>query len=193
MAENKEKIGPGKFVTYTYKLYNDADGTVLFEAPAEAPDMLVYGVSNEVVPGLLAAIDGLGAGDRFLTTLPPEAAFGRRHDENVLSLDKEIFMRDGKLAEEVKVGAMLPMMTEEGYRVQGIVQEIGDHEIKMDFNHPFAGMTVRFEGEIGEVRDATPDELQPRHGCGGCGGGSCGDGCGDGACGDGGSCGGCCH
>ncbi|MBD5204058.1 MAG: peptidylprolyl isomerase [Bacteroidales bacterium] len=190
--ETKEKVGPGKFVTYYYKLFNDADGQLLFEAPAEAPDMLVYGVSQEVIPGLLAALEGLGAGDRFEVTLPPAAAFGERFDDNVVSLEKEIFMRDGKLAEEVKVGELLPMMTAEGYRIQGRVLEIGD-KIKMDFNHPFAGLTVRFEGEVAEVRDATPDELKPVHGCGCSGCGSHDGGCGEGGCGHGedGCCGGC--
>ena len=190
--ETKEKVGPGKFVTYYYKLFNDADGQLLFEAPVEAPDMLVYGVSQEVIPGLLAALEGLGAGDRFEVTLPPAAAFGERFDDNVVSLEKEIFMRDGKLAEEVKVGELLPMMTAEGYRIQGRVLEIGD-KIKMDFNHPFAGLTVRFEGEVAEVRDATPDELKPVHGCGCSGCGSHDGGCGEGGCGHGedGCCGGC--
>lgn len=32
----------------------------------------------------------------------------------------------------------------------------------MDFNHPFAGMTVRYDGEIIKVRKATPDEIHPR-------------------------------
>ena len=99
-------------------------------------------------------------------------------------------MRDGQLAEEVKVGAELPMMTAEGYRVLGKVIEIGD-KVKMDFNLPFAGLTVTFAGEVEEVREATPEELHPAQGgCCGCGShGSCGDGCGEGGgCGDG-----CCH
>lgn len=191
--ENEQKVGPGKYVRYAYRLYNDADGELLFEAKADAPDEMVYGVSHEVVPGLIAALKDLGEGDRFEVTLPPQAAFGERYDDNVVSLEKEIFERDGKLAEEVKVGAELPMMTAEGFRILGRVLEIGDKDIKMDFNHPFAGKTVRYEGEVMEVRDATPDELQPAHGCGGgCGGGCCSDGnCGEGSCNDGGGCG--CH
>lgn len=181
--EKKETVGPGKFVGYKYKLYNEGDGSLLFEVPEDAPDMLVYGVSQEVVPGLLSALEGLGAGDRFETTLPPAAAFGERFDDNVVTLDKEIFMRDGKLADEVEVGALLPMMTAEGFRIQGRVLEVGD-KIKMDFNHPFAGFTVRFEGEVLEVRDATPEELRPAHGCGCSGCGSH-----DGGCGEGGGCG----
>lgn len=189
--ENREVVGSGKYVAYSYKLYDESDGSLLFEATPEAPDMMVYGVSHEIVPGLAAVMDGLAKGDRFGVTLPPEAAFGDRNPEYELTLDPEIFMRDGKLAEEVKVGAMLPMMTAEGYRIEGEVKEIGD-KIRMDFNHPFAGKTVRYEGVVEEVRDATPEELHPAGGCGGgCGG--CGGGCGDNDsdCGCGHDCGGC--
>lgn len=182
--EIREVVGPGKFVAFSYKLYDDADGKLLFEATPEQPDVMVYGVSHEIVPGLIEVIKGLAKGDKFEITLPPVAAFGERSADYELVLDKEIFMRDGKLAEEVNVGAVLPMMTAEGYRVQGVVTEVGD-KIKMDFNHPYAGKTVRYEGEIVEVREATPEELKPQNGgcCGGCGGGSCGgddcdDGCG---------------
>ena len=191
----QEKIGPGKFVAYTYRLYNDATGDLLFEAKESAPDVMVYGVSQEIIPGLIAALKGLGQGDKFGVTLPPEAAFGERYKENVVSLEKEIFIRDGKLADEVRIGAELPMMTAEGYRVLGRVLEIDDSHVKMDFNHPFAGLTVRFDGEVREVRDATPEELQPVHSCG------CGCGHDHGECGEGGCCSGshehsddgCCH
>lgn len=178
------------FVAYSYKLYNDADGSLLFEAKPDAPDVMVYGVSHEIVPGLIEAMKGLGEGDRFGVTLPPEAAFGQRSEDNVVSLEREIFERDGELAEEVKVGADLPMMTAEGYRILGRVVEIDDTHVKMDFNHPFAGMTVRYEGKIEQVREATPDELKPSCGCGGCGGG--GGHCDEGSsCGSGGCCGNC--
>ncbi len=106
-------------------------------------------------------------------------------------LEKEIFEIDGKFDNEhVKVGAVIPMMTQDGYRIPGKVLEVTDKEVVMDFNHPLAGKEVRFEGTIGVVRDATPEEIQPASGCGcgcnheGCGDGNCGEGCGDG-------CGGC--
>lgn len=184
MDNKKETVGPGKFVAYSYRLYNDADGSLLFEAPAKAPDVMVYGVSREIVPGLAEAMNGLAKGDKFGVTLPPEAAFGFRNDDYLLTLDRDIFMRDGELADEVKEGATLPMVTAEGYRVQGIVTEVGD-KIKMDFNHPFAGLSVRYEGCVVEVRDASPDELRASKGCGcgGCGSdGDCGGGCGGGSC-----------
>jgi len=176
-----DKVGTGKFVAYAYKLYNDKTGELLFEAKADAPDVMVYGVSQEVVPGLITAMKGLGKDDKFSVTLPPEAAFGDRYEENVVTLEKQIFMRDGKLVEELTVGAELPMMTQEGFMVRGKVLEITADSVKMDFNHPFAGFTVRFDGEIVEVRDATPEELTPAHSCG-CGCHNHGDGCGHGDC-----------
>lgn len=177
-TNTQQTVGPGKFVAYSYKLYNDADGSLLFETPKDAPDEMVYGVTPGIVPGLLAAMEGLKVGDRFEVTLPPVAAFGDRNDELLMNLDKEIFMQDGKLLDEVKVGASLPMMTADKQRVTGTVTEIGD-QVKMDFNHPFAGLTVRYEGEVEEVRDATPEDLAQGGCCGGCGGdcsaGSCSD------------------
>lgn len=176
-----EKIEEGKFVAYSYKLYNDANGELLFETPKEHPDVMIFGLSHDVVPGLVAAMKGLSAGDKFSVTLPAEAAFGERFEDNVIKLDKSLFERDGKLAEAVKVGAMLPMMTEQGIQIQGKVLAIDDKTVEMDFNHPFAGLTVRFDGEIKEVRKPTEEELMAlqSHGCGcGCGCHDCGDDCG---------------
>lgn len=180
-----EKVEEGKLVEYSYKLYNDENGDLLFETPEEQPDVMIYGLSHDVVPGLIVAMKGLKKDDKFTVTLPAEAAFGQRFDDNVIKLDKELFMRDGQLAEAVKVGAMLPMMTEQGFQVQGKVLSIGDKEVEMDFNHPFAGLTVKFEGEIKDVRTPTSEEIaaMQNHGCGcgchgGCEDGDCGDGCG---------------
>ena len=178
MSDTQQKVGPGKFVEYSYKLYNSEDGNLLFETPANAPDQMVFGLTPGIVPGLEAAMDGLAKGDKFEVILPPLAAFGEPSQDFIMELDKDIFMRDGKLAEEVKVGAVLPMMTADNLRVEGRVTEIGD-KIKMDFNHPFAGLTVRYEGVIDEVRDATPEDMQPQGCCGGgCGSGGCGSSCG---------------
>lgn len=192
--KNNETVGPGKFVAYSYKLYNDADGSLLFEATKDAPDTMVFGVSADIVPGLPGVIEGLKTGDRFSVTLPPAAGFGERFPDNVVELDRSIFMRDGRLAAEVKKGGVLPMIAQGGMMIRGKVLDITDSHVTMDFNHPFAGLTVRYEGEVVDVREATPEELKKAGGCGCgggcCGGGSCGDGCGGDGCGDGCGCGG---
>ena len=183
-----DTVSPGKYVEYSYLLTDAATGRKLFEATKSRPDQMIYGVSQNVVPGLASVMEGLKAGDKFEVTLPPAAAFGERNEEDVVELDRQIFERDGKLAEEVKVGAALPMMTAEGYRVVGTVVAIGS-KVVMDFNHPFAGLTVTFAGEIETVRDATEEEIHPASGCGGCcHGGGCGGDEASGGHDDGGSC-----
>ena len=106
----------------------------------------------------------------------------------MVELPKNTFMVNGKVADEMLYpGSQIPMSDAQGNRMLGIVKEVADDTVKMDFNHPLAGKDVRFDGSILTVRDATPEEIQPANGCGcgSCGDGQCGDGCdcGDGGCG----------
>lgn len=94
----------------------------------------------------------------------------------MVDLPKNIFMVDGKLAEDILfVGSQVPMSDNQGNRMMGIVKEVGDETVKMDFNHPMAGKTLNFDVEVVSVRDVTPEDLQ-----GGCSCGDCGDDCGGG-------------
>ena len=47
--------------------------------------------------------------------------------------------------------------------LEGLVLEIKDELVKMDFNHPLAGIDLHFEGTIVEVRPATEEELEHGH------------------------------
>lgn len=180
-----EKIQPGKYVELGYDLYEvTAEGDKLVhQTVADDPERIIFGVTRGMIQPLEKAIDGLEVGGKFDVAVKAEEAFGPYDPEQVATLPRDIFEIDGKFdAEVVKPGAVLPMMTADGYRINGVVKEVTDTDVKMDFNHPLAGKDVRFKGEILAVRDATPEELQPQQGCGcGCHGDECGDDCG---CGD---------
>lgn len=185
-----EKIESGKYVEMVYDLYevNPEGDKLVHQVAAEDPEKIIFGVTKGVIIPLEKAIEGLSTGDKFNVKVSAKEAFGDYDPEQVAHLEKYIFEVDGKFdSEHVKVGAVIPMMTQDGYRITGKILEITDKEVVMDFNHPLAGKDVRFEGTIGVVRDATPEEIHPAGGCGcGCGGncgdGGCGDGCGDGCC-----------
>ena len=181
-----EKIQPGKYVELGYDLYEvNADGeTLVHQTSPDDPERIIFGVTRGVIAPLEKAIDGLEPGGEFDITVKADEAFGPHDPEQIAALPRDIFEVDGKFDEStIKPGAVLPMMTADGFRINGIVTEVTPTDVKMDFNHPLAGKDVRFKGKIIAVRDATPEELQPSHGCG-CG---CGDGCGD-SCGDGCGC-----
>lgn len=196
--ENKEIIKPGKYTELVYKLFQvepDGTETLIYESEAEEPEKLVFGVTRGLLPVLEKALDGLAAGEKFDITAGPDEAFGHHDPEQVAELERAVFEIDGKFDEEnIKAGRRLPMMTADGYRIDGLVTEVTPTHVKMDFNHPLVDKTVRFDGEIKVVRDATPEEITPSHGGCGCGDHSCGcdsDSCGcddaDHSCG----CGGC--
>lgn len=197
-----ETISPGKHISIVYNLYTIADDgaeQLVHQSDPADPEQFIFGVTQGVIEPLAKTIEGLHKGDPFNVTVSADEAFGPHNPEQIVTLDKEMFMIDGKFdADIVAVGKYVPMLTAEGFRVNGLVKEITDDKVTMDFNHPLAGKTIRFDGKVQEVRQATDEEIHiaTSGGCGcGCGcdheecsGGSCG--CSDSA----GSCGcGSCH
>lgn len=169
-----EKIEPGKYVELGYDLYAiEPDGSekLVHQTDVEDPEKIIYGVTRGVVEPLEEAILGLEKGGKFNVTATSDQAFGPYDPEQIVDLDKELFLVEGEFdAEFIKPGALVPMMTADGFRINGLVKEVTADKVKMDFNHPLAGKSVRFDGTILAVRDATEEELHPAHGC-------CGDGC----------------
>ncbi len=188
-----EKIIPGKHVSLVYDLYavnNDGTETLMHQSDPQDPEQIIFGVTQGVIAPLEKALDGLVKGDKFNVTAKADEAFGPHNPDMIVTLDKDMFVVDGKFdTDVVAVGKYVPMLTAEGYRVSGLVTEIGDDKVTLDFNHPLAGKDVRFDGSILEVRDATDDELHIAAGAGcGCG---CQGGCGEKEGESGGCCGNC--
>ena len=75
-----------------------------------------------------------------------------------------MFLEDGKPNDELlQVGNTIPMQDSDGNRLDGVVVEVTDTQVKMDFNHPLAGKNLHFTGQIVELRDATSEELAHGH------------------------------
>ncbi|MBO5267740.1 MAG: peptidylprolyl isomerase [Muribaculaceae bacterium] len=188
-----EKIEPGKYIELVYDLYKvNPDGTeeLVHQTDEKEPEAIVFGVTHGLVVPLAQDIEGKEQGYEYDVTATPDQAFGERSDEYIVELEKEVFEVEGKFdAEMVKVGNALPMMTADGMRIIGKVLEVGPKMVKMDFNHPLAGCTVRFKGKVQTVREATPEEIKFVTGEGGCGCGCDHNGCDDGC--QGGGCNGC--
>lgn len=161
-------------VELAYKIFLvDKDGdTLIYEFKAEKPDRFVFGHEPGMLESFTSHLDGLKAGDEFDFILSPIEAFGERNPELVQVLDKSLFVIDGEFdSERVYEGAFVPMMTGDGMRIEGIVKEITDDTVTIDFNHQLAGETVKYTGKVVNVREATDEEKNPQqHHCGDCGG-----------------------
>lgn len=172
------KVSVNKMLTLSYVLRaNDSGGDVIEQTTNENPLKFIFGL-GQMLPTFESNLSGLKQGDDFEMTLKAHEAYGEVDEEAIVDLPKEIFTIDGNFDEErFYAGAQVPMQTSAGQRMNGTVLEINDDTLKMDFNHPLAGIDLHFEGNIIEVRDATEEELMPSScGCG-CSCGSSNDGC----------------
>ena len=188
------------YIVVAYNLYADIDGEtqMIEQTPDGKPFWFLSGMGM-TLPKFDTELASKKAGATFDFVVSKDDAYGDYEDERVVELDKAIFMPDGKLDEKViYVDAIVPLMNEDGNRFNGRIIEIGDKQVTVDLNHPYAGLDLHFTGKVLENRPATAKEIEQMakflsgEGCGGCGGGSCGDGCGgcgESGCGDG--CGGC--
>ena len=175
-------IAKNKMVSLTYDLRIDGkEGELIEQATTEKPLKFVYG-AGIMLPKFEALIEGLDQGKSFEINLKSAEAYGDIDENAIIELPKHLFLIDGKFDEDiVKVGNTVPMMSTNGQRMNGLVLEINDEIVKMDFNHPLAGEDLYFQGDVLEVRDATDEEIAATV-QGGCGCGS--SGCSDEACSD---------
>jgi FKBP-type peptidyl-prolyl cis-trans isomerase SlyD len=169
------KIDKNKFVSLIYKLrLNSADGEMVEETTKERPLEFVYGMGR-MIEMFEKKLKDLEAGSDFNFEIKAKDAYGEFNKEYIVELPKELFKVNGKVDEElITPGNHVPMQDNNGNRMDGIVLEIIEDRVKMDFNHPLAGENLFFSGTVLEVRDATEEDLQPPcasecgSGCDGC-------------------------
>lgn len=174
------KISKNKFVSVTYDLNvgGEDDLELMESATEERPLQFIFG-TDSMLPAFEEELKGLETGSKFQFTLEPKHAYGEYVEENVVELPKNIFEIDGKFdGEYVKEGVTLPMMGANGERMNGSVLEVKEEVVVMDFNHPLAGETLHFSGEVIDVHEPTEEEIIAFNQAMAGGGCSCGD-CGD--------------
>lgn len=167
-------------VTVTYNLHiDDNEGEMIEQATAESPLQFLYG-AGMMLPEFEKGLLGLKAGEGFEISLGKADAYGEVNENAIVDLPRQVFLVDGKFDDElVSVGNSVPMMSSNGHRLNGLVLEVGDETVRMDFNHPLAGEDLYFKGSVLEVREASLDEINQMMN-GSCGCGSCG--CDDDSC-----------
>ncbi|MFC1749171.1 peptidylprolyl isomerase [Pseudomonadota bacterium] len=157
------QIAKDKVVTIAYTL-TDNDGSVIDQASEKEPFLLIQGIGN-IIPGLETALEGKAAGDELSVTIDPENGYGERSDNLTQEISKEMF--EG--VDEIKPGMQFHAQTDQGMSVVTVTEVEGD-KVTIDGNHPLAGVTLNFEVNVIDVRDATEEELEHGHvhGAGGC-------------------------
>jgi FKBP-type peptidyl-prolyl cis-trans isomerase SlyD len=157
------KIGNKKVVTITYKLQeDDSTGLIIQEVDTKEPFVFLFG-NQQVLPDFEVHLKDKSISDKFDFSIKCDDAYGPIDEKAVAELPRNLFEHEGNLGEMVKVGNFVPMKDQEGNSLQGLVIEINEEHVKMDFNHPLAGKNLYFSGEVVDVRDATEEEMEHGH------------------------------
>jgi FKBP-type peptidyl-prolyl cis-trans isomerase SlpA len=136
-------IEQGTKVTMSFSLALE-NGEVIDSNFDTEPATFVLGDGN-LLPGFEVPLQGLKAGDQAEFVIAPENAFGQRNPENIQQL-----MRDNFGQESIAVGDVFSFQNGDG-ELPGVVIEIGNELVKVDFNHPLAGRNIIFKVDIVEV------------------------------------------
>lgn len=136
-----QTIQPDSLVTLHYRIALE-NGQPLISTFESTPATLKLGC-GELLPSLERLLDGLAAGETYAFTLAPGDAFGDHRADLI-----ERVKREHMPEEEIEPLSIMEFVAPDGSRYSGLVREIDDQSALIDFNHPLAGKTIRFEVDI---------------------------------------------
>ena len=137
-----ETVKPDSLVTLHYRVAT-GDDSELVSTFDSTPATLQLG-SGELAPTLERCLVGIVIGERHVFLLEPEQAFGS-HNPQLL---QRVGLADLPPAAIPELHGLIEFSSPAGARFTGIVRELDDEAVLVDFNHPLAGKHVRFEVEV---------------------------------------------
>ncbi len=151
------QIQDNAVVSIHYTLTNEAGDTIDSSAGAE-PLAYLHGAAN-IIPGLENALLGKTVGDKLEVTVAPADGYGEHVAELVQEVPQEMFQG----VEEVEIGMEFHAESNTGQPIAVTVTKVEDGTVTIDANHPLAGVTLTFDVEIVEIREATAEEQEHGH------------------------------
>jgi FKBP-type peptidyl-prolyl cis-trans isomerase SlyD len=151
------QIEKHKVATIDYTLTNP-EGQVLDSSKGAQPLSYLHGVGG-IIPGLESALEGKSKGEQLSVTIAPEQAYGSRNEQLVQEVPRNAFQG----VQDIRPGMQFRAQGANGQQHVVTVVGIGNDTVKVDANHPLAGVTLKFDVNVVDVRDATADEIQHGH------------------------------
>lgn len=141
-------IGENSKVVMHYRISLE-DGTVADSTWEDnAPIAFTVGDGN-LLPALEQSLFGLSAGAREQIHLSPEQGFGYKDTANIHDMPRDDFDPAMPIEPGMVIGFSLP----NGEELPGMVLEVAEAYVRVDFNHPFSGHELNFEVEILSVEN----------------------------------------
>lgn len=152
------KIAKNTVVTVHYKL-SDAQNNMLEDGQEEI--VYLHGDYDDTLPALEKALDGQEVGYQTMIQVEPEDAFGD-YDPALIKIEERDLFPD-----TLEIGMQFEGIPDNADPADEpavyIVTDIADGKVVLDGNHPLAGIALRFELTVTDVRTATEKEIGQGH------------------------------
>jgi FKBP-type peptidyl-prolyl cis-trans isomerase SlyD len=135
----------------------DPEGEVIDSSQGKAPLAYLHGHGN-IIPGLEKQLEGKAVGDKLVAEVAAAEGYGEHNPEMVVEANRSQFPEGAELVAGMRFQAQTPA----GPRIAQITKVDGD-TITVDTNHPLAGVNLKFDVEIMEIREATAEEIDHGH------------------------------
>jgi FKBP-type peptidyl-prolyl cis-trans isomerase SlpA len=146
-------VGPGTKVEVRFSL-KLTDGHVVDSTGDNAASFVVG--DGSLLPGFEQAMFGMVEGQA--SSFEIEDGFGEHNEDNVQRMPRTQFASDMKLAE----GLIVSFADQQKTELPGVVTNVSELIVEVDFNHPLAGKKLIFDVEIIGVQQITNDIIRVR-------------------------------
>ena len=141
-----ELVKRDSLVTLHYRIATSDDTEVISTFDA-TPATLQLG-SGELAPPLEACLEDLPVGERHVFLLESDQAYGPHNPQLLTRLPKAELPNSGAGIEVLTLVEFAAPSQFGGAKFTGLVREMDETSALVDFNHPLAGKSIRFEVEI---------------------------------------------
>ena len=150
------KIAKNTVVSVHYKM-SDAQGNLIEES--HQPMVYLHGGYDDTLPKIEQALEGQDVGYTTSIQVEPEDAFGE-YDATLVKIESR-----ERLPSPVEVGMQFEGTPDDpdSETVIFTVTDIADDQVVLDGNHPLAGMALRFDLNVSDVRAASDEEVAHGH------------------------------
>lgn len=145
IVQAQEKmVGDGSVVKMNYTL--TVDGEVVDSSEGRGPLEYTHG-TQQIIPGLEAALAGLKAGEKKSVAVEPKDGYGEEIPDAFKEVEKTMFPEGFEFKENI----IIEMTSPEGASLPATITEVKENTVVLNFNHPLAGKTLNFDIEIVSV------------------------------------------
>jgi FKBP-type peptidyl-prolyl cis-trans isomerase SlpA len=143
------QIAPGSLVTLHYRLAAVVDGCEreVISTLGARPATLQLG-AGQLALGLEARLLGLAEGEEASFELAPADAFGERNPALVQTLSRAAFDAGVGAESAFAAGDVVEFSPPGAGRLAGVLRRHDHRRAVVDFNHPLAGLPLRFSVRV---------------------------------------------